>query len=254
MNVPKYNFTINCNPDKCLYDHLPENLKTSFPYGKYLIENIYNPVITFILTSCGRFDLLEQTMDSFLALNDFPIYEYIIHEDSGDQAVYEHIMSKYGHIAEVMMSDRIGLSRSIDKLVACVETPYIFHAENDWYFSGNKFFMASSLAVLQTREDINQVWIRHESDHKLPLGDTYLVDGVPVKDCVHWNDWVGYSWNPGLRRTEDIRRMFPNGHAEFEDEFLCNHHAAQFGYKAVSLVNTVCKHIGNGRHTKDFKI
>lgn len=211
--------------------------------------------VTFVITSCGRFDLLEQTLDSFLELNDFPIYEYIIHEDSGDPEMYDKIMEKYGHIAEIIASKhKKGLSKSIDTLYNCVETPYIFHCEDDWSFSGNRHFISESLAVLSGRPDIHQVWIRHEHDHKLPLGQPYPINGVLVRDVIEWKEWIGFSWNPGLRRVSDYKRMFPNGYSEFGDELLCNIHAKQYNYKAVSLVNTVAKHIGYGRHTKDFQV
>src|SRR5271170_1236016 len=40
--------------------------------------------VTVVVTSCGRQDLLERTMDSFLKYNRYPISKYIIVEDSGD--------------------------------------------------------------------------------------------------------------------------------------------------------------------------
>ena len=43
--------------------------------------------ITFVLTSCRRFDLLERTLESFVATNDYPIQRYIIIEDSEDEGV-----------------------------------------------------------------------------------------------------------------------------------------------------------------------
>lgn len=210
--------------------------------------------VTFILTSCGRFDLLEQTMDSFLDLNDFPIHEYIIHDDSGDPKVYDQIMTKYGHIAEVMQSDRIGLSASLDKLMSCVETPYVLGWEDDWKSSGNRFFVSQALAVLHKNSAIHQVWFREHNDHKQPLSQTAIINNVPIREVMPWKEWVGFSWNPRLIRLADYMRIFPNGYAEFGDELLCNIHAAQFGYKAVTLEESTVKHIGYGRHVKDFKV
>jgi hypothetical protein len=42
-----------------------------------------SPDITFVLTSCGRFDLLTDTIASFLAFNTAPIARYLVVEDSG---------------------------------------------------------------------------------------------------------------------------------------------------------------------------
>ena len=45
--------------------------------------------ITFILTSCGRLDLLERTLDSFFKFNTAEIERYIITEDSADPEVFK---------------------------------------------------------------------------------------------------------------------------------------------------------------------
>ena len=39
--------------------------------------------VTCILTSCGRFDLLKITLDSFLKYNTYDIADFFIYEDSG---------------------------------------------------------------------------------------------------------------------------------------------------------------------------
>ena len=54
--------------------------------------------ITLCLTSCNRWNLLEKTIDSFLRLNNYPIKEYLIHEDSNNQEIYQKIQNKYGYL------------------------------------------------------------------------------------------------------------------------------------------------------------
>jgi hypothetical protein len=209
--------------------------------------------VTMIITSCGRFDLLELTLDSFLTLNKFPLHEIIINEDSGDRAEWHKIIDKYGDIAEIIFQEkRIGLSRSLDVLMNCVETPYVLGWEDDWISHGNPNFISEGLTVLSERPEVHQVWFRDITDHRLPLGEIYEINGIKVRKVLPWKEWIGFSWNPRLIRLSDYHRIFPNGYAEFEDEFLCNCHSSLYDYKAVSLANTVVKHIGNGRHTKDF--
>jgi len=43
--------------------------------------------VTLVVTSCGRFDLLTQTLASFDTFNSMPIREVLITEDSGDKSV-----------------------------------------------------------------------------------------------------------------------------------------------------------------------
>ena len=43
--------------------------------------------ITFVLTSCGRIELLNKTLDSFFNFNDYEIEEMFLVEDSLNQNV-----------------------------------------------------------------------------------------------------------------------------------------------------------------------
>ena len=52
--------------------------------------------ITFVLTSCGRVELLNKTLDSFFNFNDYEIEEMFLVEDSLNQNVYEDIKKNWG--------------------------------------------------------------------------------------------------------------------------------------------------------------
>jgi GT2 family glycosyltransferase len=92
------------------------------------------PQITFVVTSCGRFDLLAQTLDSFLRFNRAPIARYALVEDSGDEAVRD-VVAEAGPSFDVLVNkERLGQLRSIDRAYETVTTPYIFHCEDDWRF------------------------------------------------------------------------------------------------------------------------
>jgi hypothetical protein len=45
------------------------------------VENILTPAVTLVVTSCGRPDLLQRTVESFQRFNTCPIAEAIIVED-----------------------------------------------------------------------------------------------------------------------------------------------------------------------------
>lgn len=214
--------------------------------------------ITVIVTSCGRLDLLEKTLDSCNRLSTYPnesLDKFIIHEDSGDNKTVGQIELRF-HSAIVMDGNRLGLSKSLDRLTRCVSTEYYFHTENDWLYDGNPNFIQDSLAILKNNPDINQVWIRDDKDHSHPLGKPYELNSVMVRDVLkgYQGHWGGFSFNPCVRRLSDYKKYFPNGYAEFGDEALCSKHVERIGYKAVSLVNSACKHIGYGRHTDNFKV
>ena len=73
----------------------------------------------------------------------------------------------------------------------------------------------------------------------------------------HFGDWCGFSFNPGLRRLSDYKRIFPNGFEEHNkhgtnsvlSEHECNQVACAQGYRAAILNNRVCRHLGEGKST-----
>src|ERR1035441_5909366 len=100
-----------------------------------------NAEITLVLTSCGRYDLLSQTLESFYKFNTYSIKEVIIVEDW----------------------NREGQIKSIDKAYARVKTPYIFACEDDWCFYKSGF-IEKSLEILEKYPKILQVWLREHND------------------------------------------------------------------------------------------
>ena len=51
--------------------------------------------MSFVLTSCGRVDLLDKTLKSFFKYNDYPLEDLYLTEDSVDNNVYELIEKKW---------------------------------------------------------------------------------------------------------------------------------------------------------------
>jgi hypothetical protein len=218
--------------------------------------------ITFCLTSCNRFDLLQITLDTFFSLNSYPIKKFIVIEDSGLPEMRDKILKKYENKIELIFNEvNLGPYKSIDKLYQQVDTEYIFHSEDDWKYQNNANFVQESLDVLETNPNVNQVWVRQDIDwswvetkkYATPKHTTYRMVKSP-----HLGGWCGFSHNPGLRRKSDYNKMFPNGFAEFilpnekavHTELACNINAMNHGYRAAALLNSACVHIGgNGRST-----
>jgi hypothetical protein len=201
------------------------------------------------MTSCDRWDLFTQTLDSFFALNTYPYVAFHVHNDSTN-AIPSEIKQRYSDKGITWHEGiKRGLSGAWDYLVALVDTEYFFNIEDDWLFEGNANFMADAFELI---DDCYQVWVRHESDHKHPLSERDYHRGVEIKEVENWGDWCGFSFNPALRLKRDWHLLFPNGINGF-DEIEISRMIKHY-YFAYSLVNSACRHIGNGRHTKDFKI
>lgn len=232
--------------------------------------------VTFVLTSCGRMDLLRQTLASFFRYNTYPIERYIIVEDSCNKFDHQEcveIGALYENKIEFIFNNqKLGQTMSIDEAYGRITTPYVFHCEDDWLFYG-RGFIEKSLAVLRDRPDILQAWIRPKNDGILnPIATkVFYANGVPFrkvmpvsfytgriledesKETVY--NYMGFSFNPGLKRMSDYNLLGSGGYHGFKQEHLIDHFYRDMGYSVVSITNNdadgYVKHIGNDRRVED---
>lgn len=217
--------------------------------------------ITVCLASCNRFDLLQQTLDTFFSLNSFPIERFLITEDSTNQEMKGKILNRYGSKIELIFNDiNLGAFKTFDNMYSMVDTQYIFHCEDDWRFESNPNFMKHSMDILEEQPNAHQVWIRKDIEQSwIETKSQFTSTNVEYKMVKnpHLGSWCGFSGNPSLKRKSDYLKMFPNGYSEFIipnvfsgiTELNCNNHAAQQGYRAAQLVNSSIVHIGGGGRT-----
>ena len=89
--------------------------------------------VSIVITSCGRPDLLEKTIDSWMKYNGtVSIAQWIISEDSGIPDINKKIVEKYPNFTWIHAEKRRGQIKSIDEAYSHVKTPYVFHLEEDW--------------------------------------------------------------------------------------------------------------------------
>lgn len=208
-----------------------------------------NEKISVTLTHYRRLDLLNQTMESFLRTNKYPIDEFFIIDDSGDSYYSDYINNKYGDVATILCNEQnLGQRKSLDILFNACKNEYIFHLEEDWIFDASpSCYISDSLEILKNNLDIHQIHVRHHSDNPhCVIGDILHTGNVCYRlmDPNFMSVWNGFSFNPGMRRKSDLVYMFPNGLIEFKDEMQAALHTKKFNYKAVCLENTACRHIG----------
>jgi hypothetical protein len=165
--------------------------------------------VSVVLTSCGRPDLLVETLDSFFRFNTFPITKFILVEDG--HAILD-VACQYQFNCDhelICTGERVGQMAAIDYAYSRVETEYVFHLEDDWQFYATGF-IEKSMQILERYPQCLQVYLR-------ALNDT---NGHPIHRWVHrekgviWRrmkygfkafggKWNGFSLNPGLRRVAD---------------------------------------------------
>jgi len=208
--------------------------------------------LTIIMTSCDRWDLFTQTLDSFFKLNTYPYVAFHVHNDSV-KAIPKEIKERYKdkNITWHEGTKR-GLSAAWDYLVALVETEYFFNLEDDWLFyeGGNIRFIEQSFRLI---DYCDQVWIRSELDHMHGLSKRqFLLNAVNYRDVLKTKDWCGFTFNPSLRKKSKWLSWFPKGISGIDEIDLSRELMDE--YLAFSLKDGACRHIGGGRHTIDFKI
>lgn len=212
---------------------------------------------TVVITSCGRQDLLEKMIDSFLEFNTYPIQEYVITEDSGNVSANDSLKEKYRNlpITWIDSPQRRGQMACIDDAYSRVKTKYIFHCEDDWEFF-RPGFIEESKKILELSPAILQVWIRAENDtNNHPLEPmVYQINSgsepLRFKKLAYHGNWNGFSLNPGLRRFSDYKLL--GCFAPYRKEiFISVAYRIRLFSAVIICGEGFVRHIGWERHIPD---
>lgn len=233
-----------------------------------------------LLTSCGRYDLLKETVESL----DRTEIHLTIHEDGK----CDYLEKIYPLCDKLFYAEKnIGQHKSIERYLNSESDKYYLHLEDDWKFNNTYDWIKASKDIMEADPTIIKVLCNSDSPHPCSY-DTTLADSslryfgkygeaiyqTPVKkiisDAKHfdtngnglktcdnfgylqpWTNnniiWHGFSFNPGVTRLDLLKQFVPFGRHE-QDVAKAIYDA---GYKVVRLENGVCHHIGQGRSTHD---
>jgi len=205
--------------------------------------------VAVVLTSCGRFDLLEATVGSFL--RHFDARRIVIAEDSENFDGARAFAQKFP-VADVRVnSPKLGQMRSIDALYATLDAPYVLHLEDDWEFNGPADIDAI-LSFMEQRADISVVCIGYRLDKRFAAharqashaGVDYL-----VWDLDAHPKWFSYSFNPSIGRLALWREVGP--FARFGTEEGLSQFCKARGLRIAMVIPGIANHIGDERHAHD---
>jgi hypothetical protein len=212
--------------------------------------------ITLVVTSCGRLDLLERTLNSFFACNTHVFARKLLIDGSCNPVAYDHISKRYKDDFELLLNEEnLGQAGTIDRAYGMVDTEYIFHCEDDWDFHGSGF-VEESLEIMDENRKFLMVWIRDHQDSRHPrMEETFHTrSGLPYRRLVgDHNGWKGFSWSPGLRRLADYELIKPySGNYDPRSknpwEKAAGKLYARMGFITVTTAGGYCRHTGAGRH------
>lgn len=215
--------------------------------------------VTVILTSSGRFDLLRITIESFLLHNTYPIKEWFIADDSGND-VPNDLKTDFPFISWTYKTFTKNQIQSLDFLWSQVTASYCFQMEDDWEFI-KEGFIEHSIAILETDPTILQVWlIQLEQGNVAPVEwasttpnfNPYLNYGIFKRMPQLWS-W--HRFNPSLKRKADYDLIAPfSKHTTFNPEKPWKSEADisqvyhRLGFTAAILPEAYMRHIGQNQH------
>ncbi len=174
--------------------------------------------ITMVVTSCGRQDLLEETLKSFEKYAPNTLDELIIVEDGPANNDFVKALMPSVKSFNLLNSPvtRRGQLLNIEWAYSRVKTPYVFHCEDDWRFTKPNF-IEDSLKLLEEFPDCLMVHLRSHRDQWQESHDRSWVEETEYKlgNLSYWKTrpWIqhdggfGFSFKPGLRRLYDYQRI-----------------------------------------------
>lgn len=207
---------------------------------------------TVVITSCNRFDLLQQSLRSLLKMIDGPLQEIIIAEDSGNEEIHAAVAGLDPRIRVLLNRPQLGQMKSIDRAYEQVKTDFAFHCEDDWEFLRTGF-IAESFAILEVFPQVSMVGLRSRAElnpliRKMPVETLGDIRFFHMDPSLH-PEYFSYSFNPGLRRMSDYRRFAPVSRLGREEDV--SYHFKKAGYWIANLEQPAVRHIGDERHVLD---
>ena len=208
-------------------------------------------LVTGALTSCGRPDLLEETLASLVHhMTPPPI---VLTEDAADRRVAELCARRFPFVRVLLNEPKLGHMASIDRLYGEIQTPYVLHLEDDWQFNA-PVDAAAAIAFLEAHPEVSGVVLRAFDEYapsKRAGAEVVQMNGTRfavIRREAH-PDWGGYSFNPTIVRHAFWRRFGPFAARRTEKEI--SRAAKAEGMTLAFMLPGSASHIGRGRHVTD---
>jgi hypothetical protein len=206
--------------------------------------------VTAVLTSCGRWDFLIRSIDTFLAHHE-PA-RFILIEDSGDTDFAQRIAARYPAIEVVLNQPRLGQHAAIDRAYGMVNTPFIVHLEDDWVFTG-AMDIADARQLLDANPSVASVCFtvfRLLKWRQRVFARTFR-HGSHLYASLHTahREWHGHSFYPTLVRRRTWEEHGP--YASFQNERAISRHMKGLGLFVAYQLPGVGIHVGSGRSVFD---
>lgn len=212
-------------------------------------RKVVHPRITVTMTTCKRFSLFKDSINSFLTCcKDLDkIDRWICIDDNSSEQDRVQMRVLYPFFEFIFKRpEEKGHARSLNILLSKVKSPYILHLEDDWVFIEKYDYITKALdclggnpMILQclfnlnyseteehlyyggisvTTESGNRFILHEHADTKSPLYSTLLNKLNNIPNCVYWPH---FSLRPGLykRSLFDMLGRFNENVSHFERQY-----------------------------------
>lgn len=256
-------------------------------YNHNIIDSIMkrkekqHKLVTFSITTCKRLDLFIKTMNSFInCCEDLDkIDRWILVDDNSSEEDREKMKSLYPFFEfHFKTLEDKGHVKSINMIYDIVNTPFLFHMEDDWVFFEKRNYISNCLEVLTQHPNISQCLLNknyselakdnikgglynttrsglrfylHEYTHNEETKNKFIKKYGECSSCCYWPH---FSLRPSLLKVNNIKTVgrFNEEAGHFEMEFAKRY----FNNKFIScfLEGTYCEHIGKLTKENNSKV
>jgi len=229
--------------------------------------------VTLSMTTCKRFDLFEQTMNTLLNCFDIEeIDEFFIVDDNSSQEDREKMKQLYPFCNFYFKTlEEKGHPQSMNIIKNYVKTEYLIHLEDDWKFFVKMDYIKKAKDVLSALEPIKQCLFN--KNYGETLNDINIKGGQLVIDKIkssrfyihefvqtqeererwtanhgitgmHCNYWAHFSFRPSLIKTSIFKELgdFNEDVSHFEMDYAYKYYNK--GYISAFFESIYCVHIG----------
>lgn len=194
-------------------------------YPKEIVDQLTNAdysdaQVTFTMTTCKRYDLFVQTMNSFLqcCTEKHLIREWIVIDDNSSADDRQKMRELYPFVNFIFKNFKHkGHPISMEILRRTVKTKYMLHVEDDWNFVLPFPLISRAADVLETDSKCHTVCFNRNSaellsEHRTDVGEERWSKG----GCRYYEHtpgqgkygyWPSFSLRPGLFKTTSLNSI-----------------------------------------------
>lgn len=232
-----------------------------------------NVKVMFTITTCKRFDLFEQTVNSILKcwLDIDKVDYFFCVDDNSSKEDRLKMKTQYPFFNYYMKSaDEKGHRESMNVIwnkVAELKPDYLIHMEDDWLFFKQERYVTRAIAALDKYENQNVHQVVFNREYGLMMFDMQRVNVVPLGNnreeglCLHLKKegvegpncayWPHYSLQPSVCRASKILELgdYTSTNQFFERDYANKYHAK--GYQTAFFNFIYSLHIGKQSWEKE---